>query len=231
MNNNTYAQMQKTQYSSGTSNHEEHNNNPDYWDVLLSDLKNKDLWEGKKALDFGCGKGRNVINMFNLCSWAGVDGIDISGGNIDYCNKTYIGYSTKWYCNNGTDVSDLKSNEYDFIMSTITLQHIPVYSIRKSLITDLLRTLKSGGLFSFQVPYGEGLKPGKLASINNKISSYYENSYDAVGTNSAHDFRVNNEQDIINDLKEIGFTNVETIIKPSYSDYNHEEWIYVKAYK
>ena len=58
--------MQKSRYNKGTSNHEEHNSNPNYWDILLSDLKDKELWKGKKALDFACGKGRNVINMLNL---------------------------------------------------------------------------------------------------------------------------------------------------------------------
>ena len=56
---NTYTEMQKTFYSSGTSNHDEHNSNPDYWGVLLSDLNSRVNWDGKIALDFACGKGRN----------------------------------------------------------------------------------------------------------------------------------------------------------------------------
>ncbi len=43
--NNPYTSMQKSAYSSGTSNHGEHNDNPDYWNVLLGDLKDKDKWE------------------------------------------------------------------------------------------------------------------------------------------------------------------------------------------
>lgn len=219
--------MQKAQYNNGTSNHEEHNSNSSYWDILLSDLKDKKLWEGKKALDFACGKGRNVINMLNLCEWERVDGIDISVGNINHCNKVYIGYPVKWYCNNGIDVSDLNDNEYDFIMSTIALQHIPVYDIRKSLFTDLLRTLKPGGLFSFQMGYGEDLKD----PLNRPRSSYFANEWDAIGTNSAHDVRIQNKEDIINDLKDIGFTNITTKITESHSDVGHPQWIYVKCYK
>ena len=219
--------MQKNFYAGGTSDHPEHNANPDYWDILLSDLKNKDLWKGKTGLDFACGKGRNVLNMFSICDWSRVDGIDISQANIDFCVNQYSkSHSSNWYCNNGIDVSDLKSNEYDFIMSTIALQHIPVYDIRKSLITDLLRTLKPGGLFSFQMGYGEGLH-----SPIGVRSSYYDNSYDASGTNSVHDVRVHKEQDVIDDLTEIGYTDVTTKVKPSYSDSGHEKWIYVKAYK
>ena len=218
--------MQKGQYYGGTSNHPEHNSNPNYWDILLSDLKDKEKWDGKNGLDFACGKGRNVTNMLSLCEWNRVDGVDISVKNIEFCKQNYINQNSEWYCNNGVDVSDLNDNEYDFIMSTIALQHIPVYDIRKSLITDLLRTLKPGGLFSFQMGYGEGLD-----SPLGRRSSYYDNTYDASGTNSIHDVRVHNEQDVIDDLTNIGYVNVTTEVRESYSDSGHTHWIYVKAYK
>ena len=224
-NDNKYTSMQKDAYANGTSNHEEHNTNPDYWNILLGDLKNKENWDGKVALDFACGRGRNVTNMFNLCDWARVDGVDISEGNISQNKSDYTNQNSNWYCNNGIDVSDLKDNEYDFIMSTIALQHIPVYDIRKSLITDLLRTLKSGGLFSFQMGYGK-----EILSTENRIP-YFENHYDANGTNSVCDVRVQNIEDIIKDLQEIGYTNITTEVRESYSDNGHPEWIYVKAYK
>jgi len=225
-NDNQYTKMQKSQYAFGTSNHEEHNTNPDYWDILLGDLKNKEKWEGKNGLDFACGKGRNVTNMLSLCNWNRVDGVDISNGNIEHTIRIYSDQNSNWYCNNGVDVSELKDNEYDFIISTIALQHIPVYDIRKSLITDLLRTLKPGGLFSFQMGYGEGFD----STVGN-ISSYYDNSYQASGTNCMHDVRVHTENDVIDDLKQIGYCDIEVSVKKSYSDVVHNQWIYVKAYK
>lgn len=66
---NQYTLMQKLAYSIGTNNHEVHNSNPDYWFILLGDLKDSESWNGKTALDFACGKGRNVTNLHNLCSW------------------------------------------------------------------------------------------------------------------------------------------------------------------
>jgi ubiquinone/menaquinone biosynthesis C-methylase UbiE len=223
---NKYTQMQKNQYNSGTSNHLEHNDNPDYWNILLGDLKFAEKWKNKNALDFACGKGRNITNLLSICEWNRVDGVDISVSNIEYNKKKYVNQNSNWYCNNGVDVSDLNDNEYDFIMSTIALQHIPVYDIRKSLIQDLLRTLKSGGLFSFQMGYGDGLD-----SPIGPRSSYYDNTYAASGTNSIHDVRVNNESDIVNDLEDIGYVNITTKISKSYSDKGHVYWIYVKAYK
>jgi len=223
---NKYTNMQKNAYAGGTTNHEEHNLNPDYWEILLGDLQDKEKWDGKVALDFACGKGRNITNMFNLCDWKRVDGIDISNYNIESNKVTYLQQNSNWYCNNGIDVSELKNDEYDFIMSTIALQHIPVYDIRKNLITDLLRTLKSGGLFSFQMGYGSDLN-----SQLGPRSSYFENVYDAQNTNSAYDVRIQKEEDVVNDLINIGFVNIKTEIRKSYSDNGHSQWIYIKGYK
>lgn len=223
---NKYTHMQKSAYAGGTTNHEEHNTNPDYWDILLGDLKDKQKWADKVGLDFACGRGRNVTNMFNLCDWKRIDGVDISEGNIQSNKVSYVNQNSNWYCNNGVDVSELKTEEYDFIMSTIALQHIPVYDIRKSLITDLYRTLKSGGLFSFQMGYGSDLD----SPLGPRVS-YFENYYDANGTNSVCDVRIQNEEDVIKDLSEIGFTNITIEVRESYSDRGHPKWIYVKAYK
>lgn len=225
-NDNQYTNMQKSAYAQGTSNHDEHNDNPDYWDILLGDLKDKEKWNNKVALDFACGRGRNVTNMLSLCDWKRVDGIDISERNIEYNIQDFKNQNSEWYCNNGVDVSDLKDNEYDFIMSTIALQHIPVYDIRKSIITDLLRTLKPGGLFSFQMGYGND-----LYSELGPRSSYFENVYDATKTNSDYDVRIQSEDDVITDLKQIGYCNIKTYIKDSYYDSGHPKWIYIKAFK
>jgi len=225
--NNKYTELQKKFYVGGTTNHEIHNDNKDYWDFLLSDLKDNKKWVNKKALDFACGKGRNILNMLSLCDFIRVDGIDISNGNIEYCKNTYDKNKSEWYVNNGVDVSDLNTKEYDFIMSTIALQHIPVYDIRKSLISDLFRTLKDGGVFSFQMGYGDDLIDG----LGRKRVSYFDNFYDATGTNSEIDVRITNVEDVKTDLEEIGFKNITFNIKPSFSDFGHNEWVYIRCEK
>ena len=45
---------------------------------------------------------------------------------------------------------ELNTNEYDFVMSTIALQHICVYDIRYSIMKDIHRVLKDGGVFTAQ---------------------------------------------------------------------------------
>ena len=239
---NRYTQMQRHQYNdnNGTDNHENHNDNTDYWDVLLGDLKDKKRWDNKVALDFGCGKGRNVTNMIELCKWKRVDGIDLSHDNITFCTEQYKTLNSEWYVNNGVDGSDLKDEEYDFIMSTIVLQHIPVHDIRQSLITDLFRCLKSGGMFSFQMAYGpiedknydqKIISPNNETVLDTRVRDYHSNYYDAPMTNSGCDVRIEKSSELITDLEKIGFINIETKILDSFSDTNHPKWIYVKAYK
>ena len=225
--NNKFTMMQKGQYYSGTNNHLNHNDNPDYWEILLGELKDSEKWKDKVAPDFACGKGRNVENMSKLCQWKRIDGIDLSLNNIAYCTSNYKHINSNWYCNNGIDVSDLKDNEYDFIMSTIALQHIPVYDIRRSILSDILRTLKPDGLFSFQMGFGQGLSD----PLGRKKSSYYDNAWDASGTNSIHDVRVQSQEEVVSDLESIGYKKISTVIKKSFSDAGHPEWIYVKCYK
>ena len=225
--NNTLTIMQKKEYLNGTTNHENHNLNLDYWDILLSDLKNCEKWNGKCALDFACGKGRNVTNIHNLCDWEQVDGVDISQSNISYCIENYKQYSSNWYCNNGVDLSEIESEKYDFIMSTIALQRIPVYEIRRNILEEIFRVLKSGGLFSFQMGYGTGLSD----KHDRPRSYYYENVYQASKTNSEYDVRIQNEKEVIEDLENIGFKEITTQIRPSFSDDGHPEWIYIKCFK
>jgi SAM-dependent methyltransferase len=218
---NRYTKMQESFYSRGTSNHQEHNANTDYWDLLLGGI---DSMNGL-ALDFGCGKGRNVSNMIDKGNFERVDGIDISQNNINHCTSTLT--NSKFYKNNGVDLSDIESDTYDFVMSTIVLQHIPVYDIRLSLLTEIHRVMKDGGTFSFQMGYGDDL----VNPNGNDRIAYHDNHYGASGTNGILDVRVTNKDDLIKDLESIGFTVNNVEIKDSFSDVGHPKWIYVSCKK
>jgi len=222
--NNKYTRMQESFYSTGTSNHAEHNDNKDYWDILLGGLNNLDL-TNSVALDFGCGKGRNITNLINTTNFKRVDGVDVSQANISHCNT--ILKDSKLYKNNGVDLSGIESDVYDFVMSTIVLQHIPVYDIRFSILKEIYRVMKAGGEFRFQMGYGDDLiNPNG----NNRIP-YHDNHYDAKGTNGVLDVRITNVDDIKNDLEKIGF-QIKTIdIKESFSDKGHPKWIYITCLK
>ena len=90
--NNKYTKMQETQYDRSAAHmavgdHKEHNANSHYWTILLKDIDHK--YDDKKALDFGCGTGRNVFNLLFLADWKQVVGCDISKENIKHCYRKF----------------------------------------------------------------------------------------------------------------------------------------------
>ena len=64
--NKQKAGFEKDHHLMPAQNHKQHNDDPEYWDILLKDIvDNPSFWEGKRALDFGCGCGRNIENLLN----------------------------------------------------------------------------------------------------------------------------------------------------------------------
>jgi len=237
---NKYTKMQKQFYESTSANmakvnHRNHDINPDYWNILLQPVREDSAyWKNKKALDFGCGTGRNICNLSRMTFWKRVDGVDISENNLKEADRILKREGVdpknyKLFMNNGVDLSCIEDEQYDFVMSTIVLQHIAVYDIRFSLLSEIFRILKpfssSGStfresIFSFQMGFGEGR--GK--------AEYHENAYDAKGTNSKHDVIVRDPKQIIDDLQKIGFYGITYVIRPAFSD-GHSSWIFFTACK
>jgi SAM-dependent methyltransferase len=216
-------------------NHRGHDSNPDYSGILLGDIiGSPGSWAGKSALDFGCGIGRNVDNLLKLASWSNVDGCDISSENIIRANKfletTHPKDNFNLYTTTGVDLQPIESDQYDFVMSTIVFQHIAVRDIRLSLMKDIFRVMKSGGLFSFQMAQYDRDHIGS--------AGYFDNTWDAPGTNGRYDVSVENVSDLLNDLLNIGFKGMEYDITPewdansqTYVSDPHSRWVWVKAWK
>ena len=140
-------------------------------------------YRDKVGLDFGCGCGRNVQNLW--WRFKRMDGVDLSFGNLVHAHENLVSVGCppdryRLFQANGVDLGNLASDEYDFVMSTIVMQHIAVYDIRFQYLMEFFRVLRPGGLLSFQMGYGEGY--GK--------AGYYDNHYDAESTNSFHDTTV-----------------------------------------
>jgi ubiquinone/menaquinone biosynthesis C-methylase UbiE len=227
---NKYTVMQKKYYDNegvtgnmNRQNHMGHNNNPDYWNILVKDTESSTFID-KVGLDFACGCGRNVFNLVNR--FKRMDGVDISTELVKTCidNRNNLNIDetkASFYACNGVSLDIFSDNTYDFIMSTIALQHICVYSIRFNYFKEFFRVMKPGGLLSFQMGFGLG---------HPMTRDYFEDYYDATGTNSACDVRVMDPEFILGDLRKIGFTNITYTISDAYDDM-HKQWIFVKAYK
>jgi 2-polyprenyl-3-methyl-5-hydroxy-6-metoxy-1,4-benzoquinol methylase len=118
----------------------------------LVEIKIKELeivlnWNN--ALDFGCGVGRLTQAMatyFKHCY-----GVDISSKMIELANK-YNKYGEKctYIVNNSDNLKIFSSDFFDFIYTTITLQHMARTNI-KSYLEEFIRTLQPKGILVFQL--------------------------------------------------------------------------------
>jgi ubiquinone/menaquinone biosynthesis C-methylase UbiE len=59
-------------------NHNQHQLEPNFWKYMLIPYQNN---EGNYAMEYGCGAGRNLVNLIEYCGFERVDGIDISKSN------------------------------------------------------------------------------------------------------------------------------------------------------
>ena len=187
------------------NNHAVHNPDPEYWDILLREIKtDPKKWEGKNALDFGCGCGRNLVNLSTLANWKTIDGCDISKQNAEYSKQWFEKHKAnsdtlcKTWENNGMDIQPTDENYYDFIMSHIVFQHISNYNVRYSIMQDMYRALKPGGFISLHFM---DLEVG---------TSYFDNSTDFKNC------RVDNPEYLIKDFEKIGFKNITCEVGSDY---------------
>lgn len=182
-----------------------------------------ETYKEKLALDFACGPGRNIIRYQDR--FKRVDGADISPVNIENAEKNlaYHGVTIpKLYVTDGDNVSkEIEDGTYDFIMSTIAMQHICVHEIRYRIFEDMYRILKKGGKISIQMGYG-----GRDGAVD-----YYANHYDAQGTNSLCDTRIDHVDQLWGDLEKIGFEEMDYWLRPTGPGDAHMNWIFFQATK
>jgi ubiquinone/menaquinone biosynthesis C-methylase UbiE len=106
-------------------------------------------WE--TALDFGCGVGRLTRAMskyFKQCH-----GVDISESMIAKAKELNQAFPNCQFSVNYADhLRMFPDNQFDFVFTTIVLQHLPTQTMIKSYIAEFCRVLRPDGLLAFQVP-------------------------------------------------------------------------------
>lgn len=177
-----------------------------------------------RVLDFGCGPGRNLVK-YNK-TFARIDGVDISNVLLDkariYLASAFIAPEEyTLYKTNGVDLAEISDGQYDLVMSTICMQHIPVWEIRYNLFQEMLRVLKPGGWITIQMGYGE--REGGV--------EYNENFYDAEKTNGYCDVRVRHPSQLEKDLHGMGYESFQYTIRPVGPGDGHTCWIFFRARK
>lgn len=205
----TYLAMQKAHYALDFQQrgdgyvvgHYDFHENVPYETLLLhlyGDVRRPifDTCRGRKALDYGCGEGRMIRRLSNV--FDRVDGVDISEDMArnarERCPESSI------WVTSGDNCAEAESGAYDFVYTTISMQHIGAFDIRDRILRDLHRVLKPGGkgtlqmLFSRNYPYRSMGYRGEVGTALVEImprevdhAGWFENRFDAVKTNSACD--------------------------------------------
>ncbi len=103
----------------------------------------------KRMVEIGCGAGR-MTRVFAR-EFAEVEAIDISD-EMQRRGKEYLqGFpNIRWILADGATLSSVADQNADFVFSYLVIQHLPSHTIANTLLREILRALKPGGLFLFQ---------------------------------------------------------------------------------
>lgn len=144
-----------------------------------------------KGLDAGCGAGaRDVYKMVQL----GYDmvGIDAISENIDTALQWHPELENRVFVHNLCEQLPFESNSFDFVTCNAVIQHIEPEFVYKSVLPELTRIVKSGGIFQFMFKNGDG------------VQTLFDKDYNASRT-----FQLYNEQTILDSLKELGMELIQ----------------------
>ena len=116
----------------------------------------------ERALDFGSGVGRLTRALGTR--FDAVVGIDISAEMIEHARRLNEDYPTcEFRMNMTTDLSQLESSSFDFVYSSIVLQHLPSAAHIERYVGELIRVARPDGLVVFglpnHVPFPYSLQP------------------------------------------------------------------------
>ena len=240
-----YARMQKTFYEGLASLSPEavvgffdaHEKFP-YEEFLLRKLAATEM-KSKLALDFGCGMGRMVRRMAPL--FRRVDGVDIAASNVEAAKRytDALGEKPRYFVNNGRDLSRIGDGSYQFIYSTIAMHHIPVHSIRTSLLREFHRVLSEGRV-ALQMVYSQSSERARSrqrelgpAFANIAFSEWQDDFFDARSTNGANDVIITDGtiSEVRSDLEQAGFSDVEFELSDPPHEAIYDKWIFIHARK
>jgi ubiquinone/menaquinone biosynthesis C-methylase UbiE len=107
--------------------------------------------ERRDALDFGCGVGRLTQSLAEHFDTA--TGVDIAPSMLRTAEHYNKRDNCRFVLNERPDLSVFEDESFDFVYSTIVLQHMPP-EFALGYIREFARVLRSGGLAVFTLPAG-----------------------------------------------------------------------------
>jgi ubiquinone/menaquinone biosynthesis C-methylase UbiE len=113
-----------------------------------------------RVLDFGSGAGR--LSQALARHFDEVVGVDISHTMVQTAESyNRHGERIRYVVNTRPDLALFEDGSFDFIYSSITLQHVPPQPM-EAYIREFVRVLRPGGLAIFQTRNGPRIRPGTL---------------------------------------------------------------------
>lgn len=113
--------------------------------ALMRKFINKD----SIVLDVGCGMGRIERYLAPYCKE--IFAVDVSAGMIKLAKKHVKNENVHFIKNNGKDLQIFENNQFDFIFSILTLQHMEKEDAYIYL-EEMYRVLKPKGKIYLQFP-------------------------------------------------------------------------------
>jgi ubiquinone/menaquinone biosynthesis C-methylase UbiE len=105
-----------------------------------------------RALDFGCGPGRNTLALADHFDEA--VGVDVSRPMIDLaCARaasTAVG-NCEFAVNDRADLTQFADGSFDLVYSRLVIQHLPRW-LARSYLRDIVRVLSPAGVAVVQIP-------------------------------------------------------------------------------
>jgi ubiquinone/menaquinone biosynthesis C-methylase UbiE len=140
--------------------------------AVLAWVKQRDLpLRRERALDFGCGVGR--LTQALAAEFGEVVGVDIAHTMIAAAARyNRHGDRVRYLVNTVADLRLLADDEFDFVYSSKTLQHIPPVPA-ESYVREFVRVLRPGGLAIFQTRNGGRVRPGTLRALLYTLNREY----------------------------------------------------------
>jgi len=122
-----------------------------------------------KALDFGCGVGR--LTQALASHFDEVHGVDIAPSMVERA-RSYNRYGDRctYHLNDRDDLSLFEDGVFDFVLSLITLQHMPPAHATR-YVREFVRLLAPGGVMVVQTAGEEiVLSPGGLRGAIRRLA-------------------------------------------------------------
>jgi ubiquinone/menaquinone biosynthesis C-methylase UbiE len=130
--------------------------------------QNIEIQGHEKCLDFGCGVGRLSRSLTSY--FREVHGVDVSQTMINKAKEIHddADFNIHFHHNDQNDLSLFAEASFDFIYTSIVLQHIPE-DAALNYIREFIRICKPQGLVVFQIPVKESIQRSGWQKLKSKV--------------------------------------------------------------